>query len=264
MKKIIILIGFFFLSSCFSLQSNSKKSDIHKTKTIEEKKICKTIANYNKNSIKSISTSFSLFARIKTNSFKTIGTIAYNVNPRKMEANFYDYIFKSTISRIFLKNKKMTIFLPIEKKLYISQNLSKVLKGFTGISIDFYLLRQLIEGKIPLLKNKTFKKTFSSKKKNEDYIVFENDKYYETISIRKKAINKFLFINKKTKDKVEIYIKKMVKIDKNYFFKKIKIAVPKKEMQLLINFYNIKIDKKLKIRELKNFKISKQTKIYKI
>ena len=151
---------------------------------------------------------------------------------------FRDFIFKSTINMMFREGNKLNFYYPVEKRL-VKDNAETIdLRNYINIKIDFNIIYTLVLGKIPLLNNYKVKKLLKRNKRL--YLILENENYYETISFNGNAPDKILFIEKHTKDKLEIYLKKVKRIKGSQYFKYIKVIAGKSKVKVSFRFNRIK------------------------
>jgi hypothetical protein len=157
----------------------------------------------------------------KTN-YNATGTLYFTQNPRKIKVKLKDIIFKSPVLQLLLKENIVQIYSPAEETLYVRKQ--NELEQERNYEINPGFITTIGMGRIPILSDYTITKMLHAQKskKKEEYIILENDLFYETISFRNAVPNKIMIVNKKNKHKLEIYYHKPFVTKGFMFYRRIK------------------------------------------
>jgi hypothetical protein len=225
------------------------------------------INKYSNNSQKSYTLKVNIDGHSGAQKFKTGGNIEYNNNPRRMKIVFHDAILQSPITEIVQEDDILKFYFPLDKTVYI-ENINKIdLKSYTNFYLDFNLISDLLSGKIPLIKQYRIYKGLANETdpviSGTKLIILENNDYYETISFLNDVPDKILWVNKTTKEKIEVYFKKPFIKENFLFYKETKIISRNADLNIVIQFSSIKPDAPVDPENLTKIKISKDAKIIK-
>ena len=264
MKKITQLLLFFaflfLLIGCVTSDKSLKNNnEITKTEKGVEENLLKKIREINNNSPKYISTSVKILGKQNRKKFKVYGKAFFDKNQNSFYLKISDFIFRSHISSVYLKNDNLFFYFPVEKTLYRDSIKTVKLKNYIDVNFDFNILYKLFVGKIPLIPGSVFKKCTIEDEKNCDNLILENDKFIQRISFKNGRPDRILYFNKVTKTKVEVYLTKGVAYGKTFFYKKIRIK--SKGDSVDITYQSLKVDKKLKISSVDRIMKRKKLKI---
>ncbi len=197
-------------------------------------------------------------------SFKASGNIRFNNNPKRVRIIFHDAVFKSPITEIIQDRDIIKVFFPFDKILYIDNARTIDLRSYLNFDLDFNLISDLAYGKIPVIKNFSVVKILESgypKNGDNKFIILENADYYETISFKLDTADKILWMNKKTREKVEVYLDKPLKGENILFYRSIKIISLKNDFKITVNFNDLKYNIPLDIEKISKLELSKDIKI---
>ncbi len=274
MKKssylIIFTISTIFLSSNCGKELKKHERIIKKHEDEEIKLLLDRILEINRSTPESFSADFTVEGRFQKNKkFKSIGKLIYKKEPQKMRISFIDYVFKSPITTIVQDGNVLKFYLPVEKKLYLDRTDTVNLKNYIGIDLNFNFIYKFIIGEIPLIENYQVKqgliaKANSEMKQEETYIILENIKYYETISLKNNTPNKVLLINKITKKRYEFYLGNASCKDNWLNFRSLKFISKGSGHRAIIKIKKRKCNIPVNVRKITRIKLSKNTKIIKI
>jgi hypothetical protein len=204
------------------------------------------INKYNSNSLNSYILQLNVEGHSGTQKFKAGGNVRYNNLPRRMKIVFHDAILQSPITEIIQEDDVLRFYFPLEKALYI-ENINKIdLKAYTNFNLDFNLISDLLCGKIPVIKLYRVYKGLESETdpviKGNKLIILENDEFFETISFSKDVPDKILWVNKNSKERIELYLRRPVLKDNFLFYQEAKIISRKSDLNILIQFSSIKFN----------------------
>ena len=105
--------------------------------------------------------------------------------------------------------------------------------------------------------------TFSNDGK-ESMLIVENNRYYETISFNGKSPDKIKLINKSTREKFEIYMKKPILQGDSHFFANVMIVSQNTPIRLDIHFNRIHLNAPVKVKTIEDSRLPGNLKIIKM
>jgi hypothetical protein len=225
------------------------------------------IKKYNSNFLQSYILKLNVEGHSGAQKFKAGGNACYNNNPRRMRIVFHDAILQSPISEIVQEDDVLRFYFPIEKAVYI-ENINKInLKAYTNFNLDYNLVSDLLTGKIPVIKNYRVYKGLESETdpviKENKLIILENEEFYETISFLNNVPDKILWVNKNSKERIELYLRRPVFTDNFLFYKEAKIISRDADLNILIQFSSIKFNIPVDSENITKLKIPKDANIIK-
>jgi hypothetical protein len=219
------------------------------------------------NSPRTLSANFDIDGFAGSKSFKAGGNIRFNNNPKKAKIVFHDAVFKSPITEIIQDEDVIKFFFPFDKILYIDYAEKINLKSYSDLDLDFDLISDLVYGRIPVIRNFSLVKVLESGtgpgSEDNRFIILENSEYYETISFKLDLPDKIQWMNKDTKEKIEVYFDKPLKGESILFYKSVRIVSSKKDFKIMINFNDVKYNIPLDIENMSKLELSKDVKIVK-
>ncbi|MFH0976590.1 MAG: hypothetical protein V1874_12480 [Spirochaetota bacterium] len=268
-KKVIFfgLIVISIASGCFTAEKKNERDY-----TTADKKdtayLLKLIEKANTDCTRALDANFDIEGHSGKQKFKASGNIQFNDNPRKVKIVFHDAVFKTPITEIIQDGYEIKFYFPFDKILY-NDNIKTInLKNYTNFDIDFDLVSDLSTGKIPLIKNYSIVKGLehedASGNENNKLIIINNKEYYETISFMREIPDKILWMNKTTKEKIEVYLYDPLKRDKLLFYKTIKIVSLSSDLKITIRFNSIKFNLPANPENIVKIKLAKDTKVINI
>lgn len=261
---LVFLIMVLLLSGCSSSGSkkdtSGKNSDSETSMPADLQKALSSINSINKNSPSSISAFFNIDGFINNKKMKSGGNLEFSKNGEVVNAVFIDAIFKSAVGMFFRDSGIIKIYLPVDKKLIVEDPQRFDIKSYTGIDVDFNMLYLFATGRFPVIKNASVK--HSSVKDNSRMIVLENDRQFQTISIKDSIPDKMLVVNKATRQKFEFYLSP-VKFGESTVFKTVRIFNGEIGLNLTISFDNIRVNQTLKVKTISDIKLPPDVQIIK-
>ena len=264
-KAIIVIIGA-LICGCAkkTLYDDSTKRPYEPSdeKTLES--MVNGIAAINKNSPGSYSVEFTVDGVSDRKKFKLQGNAQFNRKQRMMHAAFLDYIFNTPVTVFLLEGEAVRILFPIEKKMYVDDARTINLANYGGFSINFDILYDLATGTIPLLHDCRIKQGLIAKEESTTLLILENAGYIETISFNENVPDKILLIDKNTKEKLEIYIKKIIQQGASRFFSSLKIISKENSVSLDITFHRILLNNPVRVKTIKDIKLPENLQIIKM
>ncbi len=202
------------------------------------------IGEINRNAPRSIRGQFVVQGSMSNkNKFKSLGNVVFNRDPYRMKITFIDAVFRTTLTEFTQIGDEIKILLPIEKKLYIDRADMIMLRDYTGMDIDFRFISSLATGLIPLIENYSIKQTGAAPQisdKNVSMVILENDKWFETVSLRNNTPDKILLLNKKTLEKMEFYLETPHNKDGMVLYKQIRFISLKKGDRITLELNNLR------------------------
>lgn len=180
----------------------------------------------------------------KNKKFKTLGEIACDRSAELFKVTFVDSIFKSPMAVVGRDGNKLKVYMPVEKTLYEDDVQFINLKNYIDVNIEFGFISAVATWQVPLLKNYKIKqsvlqKTSGAGKEEENYIVLENDFYFETISIKNDIPNKIMIINKSNKEKAEFYFENPERKNNMLYFNTIRYISAQRGERISVKFSSV-------------------------
>jgi hypothetical protein len=270
MKIIINYLFFFALALLIFIFSCSKALKKNNTDFIEADDkntayLLKLIENTGANSPQTLIANFDIEGHSGKQNFKASGNVHLNNNPRKARIIFHDAVFKSPITEIIQDEDIIKIFFPFDKILYIDNIKTIDLKFYSSLDLDFNLVSDLSAGRIPVIKDFSVVKGLESGSNSgsgeNKFIILENKEYYETISFKHDTADKILWMNKNTKEKVEVYLEEPLKKQDILFYKLIRVVSLKNDLKITISFNAIKFNVPVDLENMAKLALPKDVKI---
>ncbi len=180
----------------------------------------------------------------KNKKFKTLGEIACDRGAELFKVTFVDSIFKSPMAVVGRDGNKIKVYMPVEKTIYEDDVQFINLKNYIDVNIEFGFISAVATWQIPILqdykiKQSVLQKTSSSGKEEENYIVLENDLYYETISVKNDLPNKIMIINKSSKEKAEFYFENPERKNNVLYFNTIRYISAQRGERISVKFTSV-------------------------
>jgi hypothetical protein len=222
------------------------------------------ISAVNKKSPVSYAADFTIDGTIGDKTYKLLGNAQFNRKLRAMHVAFLDFIFRSPITVVFQEGDVIRIYYPVEKKLFVDNYKTIDLSNYGGISVNFDLLYSILTGGIPLIPDYTVKQGLISNDGKESMLIVENNRYYETISFNGKSPDKIKLINKSTREKFEIYMKKPILQGDSHFFANVMIVSQNTPIRLDIHFNRIHLNAPVKVKTIEDSRLPGNLKIIKM
>lgn len=264
-KAIIVIIGA-LICGCVkkTLYDDSTRMPYEPSddKTLES--MVNGIAAINKNSPGSYSVEFSVDGVYDRKKFKLQGNAQFNRKQRMMHAAFLDYIFNTQVTVFLLEGDTVRILFPIQKKMYVDDAKTINLANYGGFNINFNILFDLSTGTIPLLRDCRIRQGLIAKEEATSLLILENPGYIETISFNENVPDKILLIDKNTKDKLEIYIKKITRQGASRFFSGLKIIAKENSITLDITFNRVLLNNQVRVKTIKDIKLPENLQVIKM
>jgi hypothetical protein len=223
------------------------------------------VEKFGDNSPKTLNANFDIEGHSESKTFKASGNLRFNAKSRKVRIIFHDAVFKSPITEIIQDEDVIKIFFPFDKILYIDNVKTINLRSYSSLNLDFNLISDLSIGRIPVIKKFSVVKGLESGSGpgsgDNRFIILENNDYYETISFKLDTVDKILWMNKDTREKVEVYLDKPVKGDDILFYKSLRIVSLKNDFKITINFDDVKFNIPFDVENMLKLELSKDVKI---
>jgi hypothetical protein len=270
MKIIISYLLFFSLAAVIFESGCSKalkknNSDFREADDENTAYLLKLVERTGVNSPRTLDANFDVDGRSGKQNFKAGGNVQLNNNPRKVRIIFHDAVFKSSITEIIQDEDIIKFYFPFDKILYIDNIKTINLKFYSNLDLDFNLISDLSHGRIPVIKDFSVVKGLESGSNSgggdNKFIILENNKYYETISFKGDLADKILWMNKDTKEKVEVYLEKPLKDQDILFYKLVRIVSLKNDLKITINFNDVKFNVPVDMEKIAKIELPKDVKI---
>ena len=192
---------------------------------------------------------------------KLLGSAQYDKKQRAMHVAFVDYIFRSPVMTILREGDTVRVYYPVEKKMFVDSSKTIDLANYGGVTIDFDMFHDIITGSIPLITGYSVKQGLSANDGKGSLLILENPKYFQTISFQGNDPDKILLINKKTREKLEIYVKKPFTQGAGRIYSNIMIVAQGVRLRLDITFKKIRLNAPVKVKTVKDIKLPDNLKV---
>lgn len=219
------------------------------------------ITDINKKSPESFSLDFNIDSTAGVKKYKVFGSAQFNRKQRMMYVSFLDFIFRSPVTTLMQEGDVIRIYYPVEKKMYVDNTRTIDLANYGGVAIDFKLFHDLITGIVPLIQGYTVKQGLEANNGKGSMLILENPRYYETISFQGSEPDKILLINKNTRERFEIYIKKPVTQSNSRIYSEIMIFAQNISLRLTISFKKIQLNAPVAVKTFKDMKLPDNLKV---
>ncbi|MBN2402219.1 MAG: hypothetical protein JXN64_07445 [Spirochaetes bacterium] len=258
------LAVFIFLSGC-SRDLQKRGGDFREADDENTTYLLSLIEKAGANSPHTLNANFSIEGHSGKQNFKATGNAKYNNNPKKVRIIFHDAVFKSPITEIIQDADIIKIFFTFDNVLYIDNAKTIDLKFYSNLDLDFNLISDLVNGRIPVINDfsvvKGLESGLSSGKGDIKFIILENKEYYETISFKRDIADKILWMNKNTKEKIEIYLNEPFRNQDIVFYKSVRIVSLKYDLKMTINFTTVKFNMPVDLENMVKLELPKDIKI---
>lgn len=258
MKRYALLLLLVAVVSCGS--ADRRDADLV-TAPQSKKDLEKIIKDVNGRAVGSFESNFSFEGAMKKKKYRTLGSIVFTRNPKKMNVSITDFIFKSQLAAVIQDEKDLQIYFPAEKRLFVETMDSFRLKNYSDIDFNFQILYELMTGAIPVLKNYRVVNTVAEPGSDVRYLILENDAYYETISFKGDVPDKILIKDKNSMEKVEFYLEKRTTSGESQFYRTIRIIAPASEITMTVNFTRLKLNEPVKVKSVVEMNLPKNISI---
>lgn len=258
MRKILLFV--LIICFCIHCASKQEKEDFVKPAKDTAANLFKNIEELNSKSPDFYSADFDVEGIVNGKKFKSTGEITYNKAPKKAKIVFQDAIFKSPLTIITIDADIVRLYFPLDRILYIDNIQTIDTANYSDIKINIDIIK-LTEGIIPLITKYMVKESLSKDSAVNDnvYIILENDILYQTISFKENIPDKILWVDKNTKDKLEVYLENQVKNREFLLFKSIRLVNPGYNISL--KFKNINFDTLKDIESITRLDLPKDSKV---
>ena len=194
--------------------------------------------------------------------FQLLGNAQFSRQDRLMHIAFMDYIFKSQIAMFFQEGDTIRVYYTVDKKMVIDDARTFDLANYGGASLGYDLLHDMATGTFPLIRGYSVKEGLAANTGNGSLLILQNSVYYETISFKNGAPDRVLLINRKTKEKIEVYVKKILVQGDSVFFSDLTIVSGGGGVRLEINFNKVLLNAPVKVKTIKDVTIPGNVKTY--
>ena len=194
--------------------------------------------------------------------YRLLGSAQFNRNGRLMHVAFKDFIFKSTVTMFFQEGDAIRVYYPVEKKMFVDDARTFDLVNYGGTSLAYGMIYDIATGTFPLIKGYRVKEGLAANSGNGSMLILENGAYYETISFKAGVPDKILLINRKTGEKLEVHLKKIVTQGDSVFFSNIMVISGGSGLRLEINFSRVNLNAPVKVKTVKDVPIPGSVKVF--
>lgn len=220
-----------------------------------------SISVINRNCPESYALDFDIDGAFGDKKNRIMGNAQYNKKQRAMHVAFVDYIFRSPVMTLLREGDTVRVYYPVEKKMYVDSFKTIDLANYGGVTIDFDMFHDIITGSIPLIAGYSVKQGLAANDGKGSMLILENPMYYQTISFQANDPDKILLINKKTREKLEIYVKKPFVQGTSRIYSSIMIVAQSVRLRLNITFKKIQLNAPVRVKTVKDIKLPDNLKI---
>lgn len=260
MKKLIalIIIPLIFVGC----KSTPKVQTIQTATQTNSSEILKKIEVLNSKTPRSYVAEFTADVVTQKKSFKASGVSIYNQNPQKLRITLQDLVFKSPIVILVKDESLLKLYFPVENSVYVDDTSKQTSAGDNTLYFDYNFIAELSAGQIPLIENYKISNTVTNNADgvNHNFLILENDYFYQTISIKNDVPDKIMLVNKNNKDKIEIYLEDAYLTEDTTFYKSIRVLKPATGERLSIKYKVVKFNTTVDLKEISTLKIPAGTK----
>jgi hypothetical protein len=204
------------------------------------------IAEINENKPSTISSNVTIDGDNRGKKFRFEGRMLYD-GSGYAQLKLADYIFKGPVFDFYRNREKLYFYYPAERKLFIDSAEKIRFSSYAGFPVDFNFVYNLLAGSVPVIEGGSAVKTLGEERGDSFHLILENSDYFQNIYFRKNIPERILLVHKKSRDKIEVYIKAHRKKGKSIFFNKLRIVVPGSDFSLNLNFTRTELNEPLKI-----------------
>lgn len=220
-----------------------------------------TIADINRRSPESYTLDFNIDGTYGEKKNKMLGSMEFNRKQRTMHVSVVDFIFRSPVMTLLQEGDVIRVYYPVEKKMYVNNARTIDMANYGGVSIDFRIFHDLITGVIPLISGYSVKQGLTANNGKGSVLILENPDYYQTISFRGNDPDKILLINRKTRERIELYLKNPVGQGASRIYSNVMIVAQRVPLRLEITFKKIQLNAPVKVKTFKEMKFPDGLKI---
>jgi hypothetical protein len=220
------------------------------------------VSALNKKSPASFRADFRIDGSAGARKYSLLGSAEFSRRERLLHVAFMDFIFKSPVATFLQDGDAIRIYYPIEKKMFVDSVTTFDLANYGGVGIGYDLLYDIATGAFPLIRGYRVKQGLAENGGNGSMLVLENGTFYETISLKGGTPDKILLINRKTREKLEVYIKKIISQDSSVFFSNVVVVSIANGLRLNIDFSKVKLNVPVKVKTVKDMAIPGNVKVY--
>ena len=229
-----------------ALNANTDYVDVRASELLD------VIREFNSSSPRTISAGVFINADIKDQNYKATGRAAFDRERDMLNLTLHDNIFMTPIFKFFDEDNRLYFYYPPEKRLFIDHPGRVDISRYSEIELDYYIIKGIATGQMPLLNNYRVSKAVKEPGKEEYFLVVENDSYFQTVYIKDKMPEKMMLINRSTRQRHEIYLSNYKVSGDSGFYREIRIFSPGKRMDVKIVFNDVKLDTRVEIRGFKS------------
>ena len=204
------------------------------------------ITEINENKPSTISSNVTIDGDNRGKKFRFEGKMMYD-GSGYAQLKLADYIFKGPVFDFYRNREALYFYYPTERKLFIDSAEKIRFSSYAGLPVDFTFVYNLLTGSVPVIEGGSAVKALGEEGGDSFHLILENSDYYQNIYFEKKIPERILIIHKKSKEKIEVYIKAYRKKDKSIFFNKMRIVVPGSNFSLNLNFTRTVLNEPVKI-----------------
>lgn len=208
------------------------------------------------------SADFNVSGSTGARTYRLAGSVEFDRSGRLMHIAFKDFIFKSTVTMFFQEGDTIRVYYPVDKKMFVDNTRTFDLANYGGTSLNYSMIYDVATGTFPLIKGYRVREGLAADNGNGSLLVLENGAYYETISFKQGVPEKILLVSRKTGEKIEVYLKKIVNQGDSVFFSNIMVISAGSRLRLEINFNRVSLNAPVKVKTVRDVTIPGSVQVY--
>ncbi|MBN1533936.1 MAG: hypothetical protein JXA20_14800 [Spirochaetes bacterium] len=213
------------------------------------------IEAFNGRAVSSFEGKFSIDGILQHKRYRTLGNVSYLRERGRMNLSIIDFIFRSTLTSVVQDGRELSLYFPVDKKLYIDSVDTLRLRNYGGIDFQFPLLHELFTGRIPMIPGYRITRGERDEKTGASFLVIENRALYETISLKEGMPDRLLFVDRTTGKRVEFYLGNPANDGGSVFFRSLRVLAADEGVNLSITFSGLKLNGPVRVKSLQEMKI---------
>lgn len=224
----------------------------------------KDVEAANSRAPETLTSQITIIGTLNNKKYSAAGSIAFDKKADILNIVLHDFVFKSPITTFIKSKDDVSIYSPIDNQLILTSMKAIKPKMILDINLESNALISLIQGQVPLLKNYFVKQIYREEKSSRNYLVIENKETYETICINRGNPERLLFVDKKKKQKTEVYSKMKKYAADSGYYRQLQIKSEADATDLLISFSSVTVNKPVKLKTEDDISIPRGTKVFRL
>ncbi len=266
MRALFLLISTAILIGCAGapFRDDGMRPDMSPVDRAGVKKMTSILQEVNRLAPDSAALSFGISGNIRGKKFKAVGNASYQKQPRMMSVTFSDAVFRSVVSRFFLKGDEIGVLFPTDKKLFMESYKSIRLERYCGVDIPFNVFYSLATGCVPLIDGYRVRQGLASSDGLRSMLILENRRYHQSVSFRNDVPDRLLFTDRSSGMSFEFLLSGQQLKNGSAMYRNVRFILRGESVQIDIIMNSIQLNTPVKILTIKDMKLAKDIKIIRI